>query len=81
MMNDMLIYADNGEDKLYVKGLEEDVNILTVTNILGQTINTYVDLDRHVLENGIKIDYLSAGIYIINVETDTKEGSKKIIIE
>jgi hypothetical protein len=81
MMNDMLIYADNGEDKLYVKGLEEDVNILTVTNILGQTINTYVDLDQHVLENGIKIDYLSSGIYIINVETDTKEGAKKIIIE
>ena len=81
MMNDMLIYADNGEDKLYVKGLEEDVNILTVTNILGQTINTYVDLDRHFLENGIKIDYLSSGIYIINIETDTKEGAKKIIIE
>lgn len=81
MMSDMLIYADNGEDKLYVKGLEEDINILTVTNILGQTINTYVDLDRHVLENGIKIDYLSSGIYIVNVETDTEEGSKKIIIE
>ena len=79
-MDDMLIYADNGEDKLYVKGLEEDINILTVTNILGQTINTYIDLDRQVLENGIKIDYLSSGIYIINVETDTKEGSKKILL-
>lgn len=81
LMNTMLIYANEEEEKLYVKGLEEDINMMTITNILGQTINTFFDLDRQVLENGIKIDHLSSGIYIVNVETDKKEGSKKIIIE
>ena len=81
LMDAMLIYANNDEKKLFVKGLEDDINMLTITNILGQKINTFVDMDRQVLENGIKIDHLSSGIYIVNVETDTKEGSKKIIIE
>jgi hypothetical protein len=81
LMDTMLIYADNEVEKLFVKGLEEDINMLTITNILGQTIKTYKDLDNQVVENGIKIDYLSSGIYIITVESDSKEGSKKIIIE
>ena len=80
ILDNMLIYNDNEEDKLYVKGLEEDINVLTITNILGQTINTYNNLSHHIVENGIKINYLSSGIYVINIETDTKKGSKKIII-
>ncbi len=81
LLDSMLIYANNEESKLFVKGLEEDINILTITNILGQKVSAYTDMDREVLENGIKINHLSSGIYIINVETDTKKGSKKIIVD
>ena len=79
-LDEMLIYAHNEDDKLFIRGLEENVNTLTITNILGQTIKTYIDLDKQVVEDGLNINYLSSGIYIVNVETDNKEGAKKIII-
>ncbi len=75
-----LIYADNELDKLYIKGLTEDINKLTITNLLGQTVKSYSDIEHQKASDGITINYLSSGIYIINIETDTKQQGKKVII-
>ena len=78
--NNILIYNDNKENKLFIKGLDEDVKVLKITNLLGQTVKTYFNLANDVIENGLKIDYLNSGIYIVNVESENKESSKKIIV-
>ena len=76
-----LIYVNNVEDRLYVKGLERQVKQLNITNMLGQTIKTFINLDNQTLENGINISGLSSGTYIVNILTDNNLTiDKKAII-
>ncbi|NND11190.1 MAG: T9SS type A sorting domain-containing protein, partial [Flavobacteriaceae bacterium] len=80
-LNNMLIYNYNEYDKLYIEGLDEDIEILKISNILGQAVKTYHNLENSKAKNGIDISYLSSGIYIVNVESGSKKESKKIIVD
>jgi len=79
--NDILVYVNTAQDKLFIKGLDNNSQLLTFTNILGQNIKSYRDLSVNTLENGIDISNLAKGVYIINLITnDNEQVTKKIIL-
>jgi hypothetical protein len=81
-LKDILIYFNNPENKLFVKGLEQQVKHLTLTNMLGQTVKTYNNIDIQDLENGVSISELSAGVYFVNLTTvNNIKRNKKILVE
>ena len=76
-----LIYVNNIEDMLYVKGLSNQAKQLNITNMLGQTIKTYANITTQQLQNGINISSLSTGVYVVSVQTENNLTiDKKIII-
>ena len=80
--NSTLIYVNNTEDKLYIKGLTNRVKQLSLTNILGQSIKTYHNISKQTLETGISISNLSSGVYVVSVTNHTNQKiTKKIIID
>ena len=79
--DDTLIYVNNIEDMLYVKGLSNQAMQLNITNMLGQTIKTFANITNQQLENGINISSLSTGVYVVSVLTENNLTiDKKIII-
>ncbi len=79
--DDTLIFVNNTEDMLYVKGLTTQAKQLSITSMLGQNIKTYNNINNQVLENGINISSLSSGIYLVSVLTDNNQSiDKKVII-
>ena len=75
-----LIYFDNTSDKLYVKGLESDVDQLMLINILGQTIREYTSVTASDLDNGLEISNVSTGTYVVYFRIEGRTETKKIII-
>jgi len=75
-----LIYFNNSNNKLFVKGLQTDAKQLIVINILGQTVQEFKDLNPQNLENGLQISNLSSGTYVVYLKTEGSIKTKKIII-
>jgi hypothetical protein len=75
-----LIYVNQLEDKLFVKGLSNEAKGLTMTNMLGQTVKAYNTIDNQTLENGISISDLSTGVYIVSVQTENNISIDKRVI-
>jgi|GEM_PF-652081 len=77
-----IIYFSSNEDKLFVKQLNQDLKILTVFNSLGQKILQLQDVKAADLQNGIRLNNTSTGMYVIVLKTDDDTVvNKKIIIE
>jgi len=77
-----LIFVNNNEHKLYVKGLTTQANKLSLTNMLGQNIRNYANLSSQTLDNGIDVSNLSSGVYIVSLTNDNNQTiDKKVIIE
>lgn len=77
----VLIYVNNFEDKLFVKELSNQVQQLNLTNMLGQVVKTYTKINKLTLENGIDISNLSSGVYIVSIQTENNQTiDKKVII-
>jgi len=66
-LNDIKIYVNNANNKLYVKGSTEPIENLAITNMLGQIVKSYKSIDINSLENGLYIGELSSGIYMVNL--------------
>lgn len=50
--------------------------------MLGQTIKSIVNVSNSTMENGISIQNLSDGVYIVNILTENNQKlDKKIILE
>ncbi len=82
ILNEVLIYINNSENKLFVKGLEQPLKSLTLINMLGQTVKTFNNLDIYDLENGVSTGELSAGVYFVNLTTENNvKRNKKIILK
>ncbi len=82
ILNEVLIYINNSENKLFVKGLEQPLKSLTLINMLGQTVKTYNNLDIYDLENGVSTGELSTGVYFVNLTTENNvKRNKKIILK
>ena len=81
-LDKVIIYMDNIQDKLFVKGLDQTVKNLTLRNMLGQTVRTFNDIENNTLENGVYIGDLSSGVYLVNLMTeDNLKLDKKIILK
>ncbi len=77
-----LIFVNNNEHKLYVKGLATQANKLSLTNMLGQNIRNYGNLSSQTLDNGLDVSSLSSGVYIVSLTNDSNQTiDKKVIIE
>jgi len=77
-----LIFVNNNEHKLYVKGLSTQANKLSLTNMLGQNIRNYGNLSSQTLDNGLDVSNLSSGVYIVSLTNDSNQTiDKKVIIE
>jgi hypothetical protein len=82
LYNDVLIFVNNASKRLYVKGLTEPIENLFLTNILGQNIIDFKNIDNNSLENGLYIGELSSGLYMVNFTSqDNLHISKKIILD
>ena len=80
--NNVRIYMNNLEDKLFVKGFDQNAKSLVLTNMLGQTVRTMLDISNNTLKNGVSIQNLSSGIYVVSIKAeDNTQISKKIILE
>ncbi len=80
--DEALIFVNNNEHKLYVKGLTTQDNKLNIINMLGQNIRTYGNLSSESLNNGIDVSTLSSGFYIVSLtNNDNHTIEKKVIIE
>ena len=78
--DNILIYVNQPENKLYVKQFTEQTKEFTITNMLGQRIEILNNINTQTLENGIDISNLKSGVYIIRIKTINNEFiSKKII--
>ena len=79
---DVLIFVNNTEDKLYIKGLTTQAKQLSLTNMLGQNIKSYYNINNQTLENGLDISNLSSGVYLVNLNSENgTQLSKKIILD
>ena len=79
--DNILIYVNQPEEKLYVSQLTEQVKKLSITNLLGQPIISFDKIDNQTLENGIDISYLNTGVYIFSLSYDNNQTiDKKVII-
>ena len=77
-----LIYFNNNSDMLFVKGLNTEVSKLTLINMLGQAAYTKTNVSSNTLENGLPINELATGIYIVSIKTeDNQTIDKKIVID
>ena len=80
--NDNLIYFNNHQDLLFVKGLKENSVSVTLYNTLGQTVATYNNISSNKLENGLSLTNLSTGMYVVSLRSKSNfKIDKKIIIE
>ncbi|WCO01467.1 LamG-like jellyroll fold domain-containing protein [Psychroserpens ponticola] len=75
-----LIYFNNVTDKLFVKGLQTDVEQIRLLNILGQSIKEFTNIKTHDLENGLEISNVSSGTYVVYLKSNSGVRTKKIII-
>ncbi|NND10143.1 MAG: T9SS type A sorting domain-containing protein, partial [Flavobacteriaceae bacterium] len=77
-LNNILVFVNN--DKLFVKGVEDQVKALSITNMLGQNVKRYNDVSYNVLKNGIDISGLSTGMYVVSLQTTNKlQHTQKVV--
>lgn len=61
---------------------EENAKLITLNNLLGQSVKTFNIVDSNTLENGLSITGVSTGIYIVTLTTeDNIKHIKKIILD
>lgn len=75
-----LVYFNNNTHKLFVKGLQTDVDQIMLLNILGQSIREFTNVKTQDLEKGLEISNVSSGTYVVYIKTNTTTKTKKIII-
>ncbi|MBT8304857.1 MAG: T9SS type A sorting domain-containing protein, partial [Bacteroidia bacterium] len=79
-LNNILVFVNN--DKLFVKGVEDQVKALSIINMLGQNVKRYNDVSHDVLKNGIDISGLSTGMYVVSLQTTNKlQHTQKVVKE
>ena len=82
LRDNVIIYVNDSDKSLYIKGLDQNAKTLTLTNMLGQTVKNFRELSVNSLENGLFVGELSYGVYLVNLVTnDSIKIDKKIIIK
>jgi hypothetical protein len=79
--DNILIYVNQPEDKIYVKQLTGQAEELYILNLLGQKVKIFNSVTNQTLENGVDVSELSSGIYIVRIHTENDQTiDKKVII-
>lgn len=80
--SDMLIYYNDQQEAIIVKGLKEDLKQFNLYNTIGQSIFKLEAVKSETLEQGVNVSALSSGVYIVSLLTTTDQTiDRKIIIE
>ena len=80
-LNDVQVYVNNKERKLFINGLVSGAKSVSLINMLGQTISQYHNKDQQELSNGIDISKVSTGTYIVKIENQNNQWiTKKVIV-
>ena len=76
------IYYQITTKTLFVKKLNKSVDKISVLNMRGQTVFELQDVSAEQLENGMKLNNIATGAYVVCLRTDTNELlTKKIIVK
>ncbi|SEJ43417.1 Por secretion system C-terminal sorting domain-containing protein [Dyadobacter koreensis] len=71
------VYPNPVQERLFVKLKSGEIDFITVTNSTGQVVSKY----NKMPDEGINLDHLTIGNYIINViKTDGTVSSKKVAV-
>lgn len=79
--NDLIIYTPTGQQTLNIKkGVEIDIETLTITNMLGQQVKTW-DVSEQEGIISVSTDQIAGGNYIVSMETSYGLQTRKVILE
>nr|WP_321221712.1 LamG-like jellyroll fold domain-containing protein [uncultured Psychroserpens sp.] len=76
-----LIYFNTDTNKLFVKGLQKNVQHVQIINMLGQTVQEFKDVDYQDLNNGLQLSKLTTGTYVAYFKTENGIKTKKILAQ
>ncbi|WGD33638.1 LamG-like jellyroll fold domain-containing protein [Olleya sp. YS] len=71
----------NNSNQLYIKGLDQDIRVLNMANMLGQNVMRLSNISNSKVNSGISLNTLSTGVYIVDVTLkDGRLLSKKVTV-
>jgi hypothetical protein len=76
-----LIYFNSDTNKLFVKGLQKNVNNVQIINMLGQTVQEFTDVNYQDLNAGLQLSKLTTGTYVAYFKTENGIKTKKILAQ
>ncbi|WGD36001.1 LamG-like jellyroll fold domain-containing protein [Olleya sp. YS] len=77
-----LIYFNDYNELLFIKGLKQEVKLITLYNVLGQEIFNSTTATKEQLEKGLQISNTSTGLYVVSIITENNQSiEKKIVIK
>ena len=75
------IYYQNTSKTLFVKKLNSGVSKLSLVNMRGQTVLELLDVSTEQLKNGIQLNNIATGAYVVWMRTEANEVlTKKIVV-
>ncbi|WP_452220021.1 LamG-like jellyroll fold domain-containing protein [Lacinutrix salivirga] len=76
------VFFNTKNNTLYANITNSEVKNVSLTNMLGQVVIIYNDIDNDMLSNGLVLKKLSTGLYFVNIKTSKNQTlNKKIIIK
>jgi hypothetical protein len=76
-LNNISVYPNPASDKIFISNLESNNVQIRIFNVLGKIVHQ----QKNNLENGISLSRFPKGIYMLQIVSDEKKVSKKIVIE
>ena len=81
-LDQITLYYNTTQQSLYVKELKEEVKTLVIYNTLGQVMYKNSSVTTHQLANGLAINGISTGVYIVSIQLNNNTSiDKKIIVK
>ncbi|MBF4982820.1 T9SS type A sorting domain-containing protein, partial [Nonlabens mediterrranea] len=79
--NDIIVFTPSGKDALHIKkGVQIDIDTVTLTNMLGQQIKSWNVSDQQgIIE--LPVDQIATGNYIVTMQTSYGIQTRKVIIK
>ena len=74
------IFALNSSKEIVVKGQLLDATILDIYDIQGRKVLT-TDLDINLIDNRLDVSNLTTGVYMVTVENNSQNITKKVILK
>ncbi len=79
-LDDILIFADNDNRDIIVKGQLAEFNNLKIYDLQGRLVRTQM-LDHTILTNKVNVSTFSTGVYLVQLSNGSASKTKKLVIE